>query len=112
MKVILESVDGLGKTTAADKLLERFKMGYYHPPRPKKPYDKYSEKITEEYLKAIQLNDCIFDRLFYSEYAYNYSRDLSYLDDIENKINIENTVLILLYFSPVTIIKFNFRKKK
>ena len=41
-------------------LIEKFNLGYYHPPTPTKPYKKYSKEIVEEYIKSLKIQNLIF----------------------------------------------------
>lgn len=80
MKIILEGVDGMGKTTLAQHLCRKFGLGYYHPPKPQlKDFKNFHIYSFAEYKAALKLNHVILDRSFISEYAYNYNHDLSYL---------------------------------
>lgn len=98
MRIILEGVDGLGKTTIANKLIQQFGFGYYHPPIPQKiDYQDFYKKCGNDYLSSLLMTNCIIDRSFISEYAYNYDRDQKYLEFFDRILN-EQYVLIMLVF--------------
>ena len=112
MRIIIDSVDGLGKTTMCKKLSGEFMMGVYHPPRPVSDFEFFSQEIDKIYLEMIDSNrNCIFDRLFYSEYAYNFSREISYIEKFEDQLD-RNDILIILTFKPGTVMQFPFFNEK
>lgn len=108
MRIILEGVDGMGKTTLANHLCQKFGFGYYHPPRPlKKDFKNYFIYSFDEYKAVLQLNHVILDRSFISEYAYNYNHDLTYLAHFSQ----HNYFLFLIVFEK-DIEKLDFWKTK
>lgn len=80
MIVILEGVDGSGKTTLANQLSKQTKYPIVHRSNPKSEEDK--KRMMGEYIQLIKSNkNVIFDRCWYSEMAYGpVMRDKSYID--------------------------------
>jgi len=108
MRIIIEGCDGLGKTYLCDRICKNFGVGYYHPPRPPKRNIKklrqFEKKISNTYEDAFRLENTVFDRSWFTEFAYNYNRKIDYIERFE--FLDEEYILILLYFEG------NFKKQK
>ena len=61
MKVIIEGVDGVGKTTLAKQIAKLFNLEYCHDSKPR-TFKEYSEEL-------INGKDRVYDRFFFGQFA-------------------------------------------
>jgi len=97
MIIIVEGIDGTGKTYFCKYIAKKYGFKYIHAPKPKKPFDEFAKTVTAKYKKLIKDNlkkYVIFDRSFYSEYAYNYNRTHKYIEQFEKLLNVNYTVIL------------------
>ena len=102
MKIILEGVDGVGKTTLAKKLAEVLRLEYCHDSKPR-TYKEYLEELYNG-------KDRIYDRFFFGQFAGYQSaeerliseNDLRCLIDI---CKINGFPIILCYDKVENIVK-------
>lgn len=113
MIIILEGCDGIGKTTLAKSLCKKYGLRYDHPPTPTEDFENFSKEITMYYDYSLGvLDDCVFDRSFYSEYAYNFvNRKLDYVHEFEEKYY-DKIVFILMTFYNHNIDSLDFWKNE
>ena len=113
MKLLLEGLDGLGKSTIVERIQD--KLGFhitYHCAKPKRlkryagssierPEKAYQRASFEEMFKLLEADvNIIFDRAHLGETVYGpLSRgyDGHYVFDIEKKYNTQGVKLVLLY---------------
>lgn len=64
MNIIIEGCDGVGKTTLAKKLADKYCCDILH-------MTKNSDKTLDSYISKMLNKNIIFDRCFISEYVYS-----------------------------------------
>lgn len=72
MKVIIEGVDGVGKTTLAKQIAKLFNLEYCHDSKPR-TYKEYAEELSNG-------KDRIYDRFFFGQFAGYQSESERLLD--------------------------------
>lgn len=108
MKVIIEGVDGVGKTTLAKKIAELFNLKYCHDNKP---------RTYTEYLKELSNGkDCIYDRFFFGQFAGYQSKDERLLteEELDYLINFckQTGVVIIVCHDTVENIMKRFKYNK
>ena len=105
MKIILEGVDGVGKTSLALKLSKLFNLEYQHDSSPR-TYNDYWEELNNDIPR-------VYDRFFFGQFAgyqSNEERLLTYpqLYSLINHAK-ENGILIILCYDKVESIVKRFK---
>lgn len=104
IRIIIEGVDGCGKTTTAELLSKKLKIPIIKMPNMKEYFEKGT---TEQYSRlfnetVVQFSDTSFilDRGFPSSLVYSqvYNRpvDISYIDQLEKKLKAKVVILTAL----------------
>lgn len=105
MKIIIEGVDGVGKTTLAKKIAELFNLEYCHDSKPR-TFEEYKHELTWE-------DDKVYDRFFFGQFAGYQSESERLLDyrQLEELIHIakEQGVVIIVCYDKVNRILKRFK---
>lgn len=94
MRVILEGIDRIGKSTWAQRLCEKHGFGYFHPPKVNEPYSTFYERNRHVYLSALAVDNTVHDRSLISEFAYNVTRQPDMLKDLIDHAGPRTLVII------------------
>ena len=102
MKVIIEGVDGVGKTTLAKKMAELFNLEYSHDSKPR-TYKEYVEELSNG-------KDRIYDRFFFGQFAGYQSADERLVNNYElvsllNYCQSNGIIVIVCYDKVENILK-------
>ena len=105
MKVIIEGVDGVGKTTLAKQIAKMFNLDYCHDSKP---------RTYLEYKNAIMCEDNkVYDRFFFGQFAgyQSTSERLITITELESLIDLakEHGVVILVCYDKVENILKRFK---
>ena len=105
MKVIIEGVDGVGKTTLAKRIADMFNLQYSHDSRPR-TFEEYRDELLNGANK-------VYDRFFFGQFAGYQSKSERLISESELKDLIglakEKGVLILLCYDKVENIVSRFK---
>lgn len=110
MRILIDGVDGCGKTTVVDMLSKRFKLPIVKMPNMKEYFEKGTaeefSKLFNETIVQFRKYPFIMDRGFPSSIVYNdvYDRkfDLTYLDEIEKQLDCK---VVILTATPTAFLK-------
>ena len=103
MKIIIEGVDRIGKTTLANKLIEKYNCDYLH-------FTRHDPRDFEFYSQTMRKENVIHDRHFIGEMIYpevfNRKNELSVVDfyRLFAKSKDENVLIIVMYTSDLAIL--------
>ena len=113
MKLLIEGIDRLGKSSVAEAIENRLGFHlYYHCAKPKKltkysgsaiekPERRYQKETFHNMFKVLESDvNIIFDRAHLGEVVYSpgiRGYDGDYVFNIEKKYNTDDVVLVLLY---------------
>lgn len=75
MKVIIEGVDGVGKTTLAKQIAKLFNLEYCHDSKPRTLKDYYEELTNGK--------DRVYDRFFFGQFAGYQSKSERLINKME-----------------------------
>lgn len=103
MNIILEGPDATGKSTLANKLIDKYNMQYSHFP----------SADLETHLNALDSTNTVFDRFHIGELVYPeiYNREPKFKNSIDdantimNKIVHNGDLLIIFITSDISILK-------
>lgn len=105
MKVIIEGVDGVGKTTLAKHIAKMFDLEYNHDSCPR-DFKAYKEELLNH-------KNRVYDRFFFGQFAGYQTKSETLLSKKELKklINIakDNGVIILLCYDSIDSIVKRFK---
>lgn len=111
MRVIIEGVDRIGKTTIAKKIAKKHKLDYIH-------CIKEDPTDFDFYFQTLRKNNFIFDRHFIGEMIYPmiFDREKKLSADEFTKImeycKEENIVVIILYTDDHELLNKRMKKEK
>ena len=105
MKVIIEGVDGVGKTTLAKRIAKMFNLQYSHDSCPR-TFEEYRDELLNGANK-------VYDRFFFGQFAGYQSKSEKLISESELKdligIAKEKGVLIMLCYDKVENISKRFK---
>lgn len=120
MLLMLEGPDGSGKSTLARMLSSKMKIPYVHPVRAENGEDiplwaKSQWETLTQLHKATKFN-CIFNRMYASEWVYNFfmrrNCDVTYLNDIDEYFSKQDCFYCYLRPDEHTILHRMIAKKE